>query len=210
MNTTSPMHYRPTQPEHLIGPARKIANVLVPKARRLLENPNESLMKVLLYGVPGVGKSRVAEMIGMTLTGGQRLSYQEIEGKNVKIDTVRSWMDQLCYGSLFGGFQVQVVNELDLVPRDAQDLMLGYLDRLPTGRAFIGTSNLQLDLLAERFQTRLQQFKMDAPDTSEIVAMLQDKFCIPETQANQIAVGSGGNVRAALADAESLLDCQVA
>lgn len=204
------MHYKPTAPEHMIGPANKIASILVPKAKRLLDSPNESLMKVLLYGVPGVGKSRIAEMIGLTLTGGQRLSYQEIEGKNVKIDTVRQWMDQLAYGSLFGGFQVQVVNELDLVPRDAQDLMLGYLDRLPTGRAFIGTSNLQLDLLAERFQTRLQQFKVEPPDTEDIATFLIERFEIPEMQANQIAVGSGGNVRAALADAESLLDCQVA
>lgn len=203
------MHYKPTAPEHLIGPARKIAGILMPKAKRLAKNPNGG-MKLLLYGVPGVGKTRIAQMLADTLTGGQRLCIEWIEGKDVRIDTVRKWKDQLAYGSMFSTFNVQIVDELDLVPRDAQDLMLGYLDRLPAGRAFIGTSNLQLDLLQERFQTRLQQFKVGQPDTEEIARFLVEKFDIGEMEANQIAVGSGGNVRAALADAESLLDCQMA
>lgn len=204
------MHYRPTQPEHLIGPAQRIASILVPKARRLNASPQEGLMKLLLFGAPGVGKTNVAQMVAASLAGGERLSIEETEGKNVRIETVRRWIDQLAYGNLWGGLQVQIVNELDLVPRDAQDLMLGYLDRLPSGRAFIGTSNLQLDLLQERFHTRLQQFRVEAPSTEDIASFLMKRFSIGEMEANQIAVGSGGNVRAALADAESLLDCQMA
>ena len=46
------------------------------------------------------------------------------------------------------------MNELDRCTREAQDLLLTYLDRLPPGRALLGTSNLHLDPLTERFQTR--------------------------------------------------------
>ena len=56
--------------------------------------------------------------------------------------------------SLFGVYSVKIINDMDRCTRDAQDLLLSYLDRLPPGRAVIGTSNLQLDLLTESFQTR--------------------------------------------------------
>ena len=49
---------------------------------------------------------------------------------------------------------MKIINDMDRCTRDAQDLLLSYLDRLPPGRAVIGTSNLQLDLLTESFQTR--------------------------------------------------------
>ncbi len=75
-------------------------------------------------------------------------------------------MTQLPYGSLFGAWSVKIVNELDRCSREAQDLLLTYLDRMPAGRAFPGTSNLQLDLLTERFQTRFQAIKLLPPGTA--------------------------------------------
>jgi hypothetical protein len=70
----------------------------------------------------------------------------------------------------------------------------------------IGTSNLQLDLLTERFQTRFQSIKLNAPSTEEIAGLLQQHWPVDEAVALRIAVGSGGCVRAALADLESWLD----
>lgn len=160
---------------------------------------------MLLYGPPGVGKTTVAEMLAAELAGSP-LAVEDFNGKLVGIETVKAWMGGLAYGNLFGDFSVRIVNELDRCSRDAQDLLLTYLDRLPAGRAFIGTSNLQLDLLTERFQTRFQAVKLRAPATEEIARFLSSKWEIDPKTAAQIAVGSGGCVRAALADLENWLD----
>jgi hypothetical protein len=81
---------------------------------------------------------------------------------------------------------------------------------MPSDRAFLGTSNLQLDLLTERFQTRFQTWKITAPESDDIAAWLVRRWRTPRKLAEQIAVGSGGCVRAALADLESALDLEAA
>ena len=118
---------------------------------------------------------------------------------------MRQWQDSSCYRSLFGGYTVKIVNELDGATPPAQDLLLTYLDEMPKRNAFIGTSNLDLSQLSERFQSRLQQFKLTAPDTDTLATFL-GKWNVPLKIAAQIAVGSGGNVRAALLDAQSMLE----
>jgi hypothetical protein len=107
---------------------------------------------------------------------------------------------------LFGGYDVKVVNEMDRASKEAQDLLLTYLDKLRPGKAFIGTSNLQLDLLTERFQTRFQAWKITAPAADEIAAWLVRRWKAPKSLAHEIALGCGGCVRAALADLESAYD----
>ena len=72
----------------------------------------------------------------------------------------------------------------------------------------IGTSNLQLDLLTERFQIRFQSIKLAAPTTEEIAGLLQQHWTVDEATALRIAIGSGGCVRAALADLESWRDVE--
>ena len=200
----SPLAWRPTGPGDLIGHAGEVAASLLAKARATKNNGRHP-MKVLLYGPPGVGKTTIAEMVAAELAGSP-FGIEDFNGKLVGIETVKAWMGGLAYGSLFGDFSVRIVNELDRCSRDAQDLLLTYLDKLPAGRAFIGTSNLQLDLLTERFQTRFQAIKLRAPDTDEIARFLSAKWDVDSKIAAQIAVGSGGCVRAALADLENWLD----
>jgi replication-associated recombination protein RarA len=200
----SPMNWRPRTAEDLIGQARRVALAQVSKAQRMKDDPSAT-MKLLLYGPPGVGKTSVVELVALQLAG-TPLSIEDYNGREVSVDLVREWMRQLPYGSLFGTWTVKIVNELDRCSREAQDLLLTYLDRLPPGRAFLGTSNLQLDLLTERFQTRFQAIKLLPPTTEELAAFLSTHWAVPQVTANQIAVGSGGCVRAALADLESYLD----
>jgi hypothetical protein len=117
-------------------------------------------------------------------------------------------METLPYGSLFSNWSVKIINELDRCSRDAQDILLTYLDKLPPGKALIGTSNLQLDLLTERFHTRFQSIKLTAPGTEEIAEFLRAHWKVPRDVALRIAVGSGGCVRAAMADLETWLDVE--
>ena len=200
----SPMNWRPRTAEDLIGQAKRVALAQASKAKRLASDPSAT-MKLLLYGPPGVGKTSVVELVALQLAG-TPLSIEDYNGREVTVDLVREWMRQLPYGSLFSSWSVKIVNELDRCSREAQDLLLTYLDRLPPGRAFLGTSNLQLDLLTERFQTRFQAIKLLPPSTEELAAFLSTHWAVPSVTANQIAVGSGGCVRAALADLESYLD----
>lgn len=202
--SSSPMNWRPRTAEDLIGQARRVALAQVSKALRMKDDPSAT-MKLLLYGPPGVGKTSVVELVALQLAG-TPLSIEDYNGREVSVDLVREWMRQLPYGSLFGTWTVKIVNELDRCSREAQDLLLTYLDRLPPGRAFLGTSNLQLDLLTERFQTRFQAIKLLPPTTEELAAFLGTHWPVPAFTASQIAVGSGGCVRAALADLESYLD----
>uniref|UniRef100_UPI003784FC50 ATP-binding protein n=1 Tax=Prosthecobacter sp. TaxID=1965333 RepID=UPI003784FC50 len=198
------MNWRPRTAEDLIGQAWRVALAQAGKAKRLAADPSAT-MKLLLYGPPGVGKTSVVELVALQLAG-TPLSIEDYNGREVTVDLVREWMKQLPYGSLFSSWSVKIVNELDRCSREAQDLLLTYLDRLPPGRAFLGTSNLQLDLLTERFQTRFQAIKLLPPTTEELAAFLTAHWAVPLVTANQIAVGSGGCVRAALADLESYLD----
>ncbi|WP_345738078.1 ATP-binding protein [Prosthecobacter algae] len=200
------MNWRPRIAEDLIGQAKRVAMAQGSKAKRLSSDPSAT-MKLLLYGPPGVGKTSVVELVALQLAG-TPLSIEDYNGREVTVDLVRDWMRQLPYGSLFSSWSVKIVNELDRCSREAQDLLLTYLDRLPPGRAFLGTSNLQLDLLTERFQTRFQAIKLLPPTTEELAAFLSAHWAVPSVTATQIAVGSGGCVRAALADLESYLDQQ--
>mgnify|MGYP006292169307 CR=1 FL=1 len=200
----SPLSWRTTGPDDLLGPARTVAEKLLAKAEAA-KNNGRSPLKVLLYGPPGVGKTSIAEMLALQLAG-TRWSIDDTNGKLVTIETVKGWLHQLAYGDLFSDWSVKLVNEMDRCSRDAQDLMLSYLDRLPPGRAFIGTSNLDLSQLTERFQTRFQAIKIAAPDSEEVRGFLMERWEVPESVASMIAVGSGGNVRAALADLESHFD----
>jgi replication-associated recombination protein RarA len=199
----NPSNYHPTTPEEFIGQANAVAQLLQRKANTALSG-GDGPVKLLLYGASGVGKTRLAEMLAKRIAP-HKIFIESTNGRNVTIDVVRNWMQAAAYRPQ--GWTVKIVNELDTAPAAAQDLLLTYLDEMREGHAFIGTSNMQLNLLQERFQTRLQQLPVQAPDTETIVQFLRSKW--KEIQADvaaQIAVGSGGNVRAALMDAQSYLD----
>lgn len=192
----------------LIGPAAKVGKILdglVPKLKAT--DGTGSARGFLLYGPPGVGKTRLSSRFSLAMAG-DPLAIDERSGLNVTIDVVRDWLGRLGMGNLFGDWQVRMIEELDRVPRDAQDLLLHYLDKLPPKTLFIGTSNLQIDLLQERFQSRLRTWKIMPPDTAELTAFLQRERNVSATAAGRIAVGSGGNVRMALLDADNELDAR--
>lgn len=204
---TQPAQYNPARPADFIGPAHKAAKLLTAKSAALLA-AGRGTVKLLLYGPPGVGKTRLAEMFAGQLAG-HATQIESCNGRNVDLSLVRRWQESARYLPLHGQFSVKIVNELDTCPPASQDLLLTYLDEMPDNTAFIGTSNLDLRQLVERFQTRLQQVQVKAPETKELTGLLA-RWKLREQIVNQIAVGSGGNVRAALLDAQTVLDAQLA
>lgn len=205
---TDPSNYAPLTSSDFIGDARRIAVMLEAKAAAVLkasELRQPATAKLLLFGAPGTGKTKLAEMFA-SLLAWHPTAIESINGRNLTIDVVRRWQDAARYLTIGGQWTIRICNELDTAPPASQDLLLTLLDEMPNYTAFIGTSNLQLDMLSERFQTRLQQFKVKAPSTEEIATFLAEKWGLKKKRALEVAVGSGGNVRCALLDAQSILD----
>lgn len=207
---TNPAEYIPTHPSDFIGDAALLAKMLEVKSaefRKAAESKRPTCIKYLFFGPPGTGKSRLALFLAERIAG-HSSCIEVVSGRSVNIDLVRSWQESCRYYPMRGLFAVRILNELDLCPPAAQDLLLQFLDEQPWHSAFIGTSNLRVDLLAERFETRLQQFKVGAPSTEQIAAFLSRRWGFRNEMAMRIAVGSGGNVRAACLDAQSILDVE--
>jgi DNA polymerase III delta prime subunit len=183
----------------LIGPAGKLAAVLL----RTL--PEKDRVKLLFSGLPGVGKTELANQIALQLCG-SHWGIESVNGRNLSIHLVRQWSCDGLSSCLFGtGYKIKIVNEIDTAPADAQDALLSYLDEMPAGRGFIATSNLEIDKLSRRFVTRLQRHDIAAPEPEEIAALLAGQG-VPALIAQQIAFLCGGCVRAALLDADAWRD----
>lgn len=182
------------EPCPLIGPAK-------PLAERLVATAGDRL-KLLFYGPPGVGKTALAEWIAVQLAG--KFDIESINGRNLTIGVARQWMQDLQSMSLYSTWRIRIVNEVDTAPADTQDALLSLLDEMPTQRGFIGTSNLQIKELSERFRTRLEKYKITAPAQDEILALLLARGMAAEP-AKMAAATCGGNVRQALIDAAAWL-----
>lgn len=196
-----PSDFRPVTPRDLIGEAGRLATALL--AHTAKAKHDDALIKVLLYG-PGTGKTTIADMIAATLAN-QKFDIESINGRDLTIEVVRDWRRDNCYGALSGGWKVKVINELDLAPMAAQDLMLSYLDELAPRTAVIGTSNESFETLSARFKSRFQSIKIPAPSQSQLSRWLKRKFGLARQGADWIAATCCGNVRQALLEATSLL-----
>jgi replication-associated recombination protein RarA len=193
----------PSCPADFVGQAGKVAVVLLRKAERLRKNPEQPL-KLLISGAPGIGKTSLVNMIARTLVS-YPVAIEDVNGKEVGLELAREWTRSLAYGSLFGSWSVKVVNELDRCSKDAQDMLLTYLDRMKPGHAFLGTTNLDLGRLTERFQTRFQSVRLQPPEIEVLAAFLARRWAVPIATTRMIAARAAGNVRAAMGDLEMWL-----
>jgi len=119
-------------------------------------------------------------LIARTLAG-HPAAIEDVNGREVGLELAREWMRSLAYGSLFGPWSVKVVNELDRCSKDAQDMLLTYLDRMKPGHAFLGTTNLDPGSLTERFQTRFQSVRLQPPEKEVLAAFLARRWDAPIT-----------------------------
>lgn len=199
----APTCFVPACPADFVGQAGKVADVLMRKAERLKAQPDQPF-KLLISGAPGIGKTSMVNLIARTLVS-HPTAIEDVNGKEVGLELAREWTRSLAYGSLFGSWSVKVVNELDRCSKDAQDMLLTYLDRMKPGHAFLGTTNLNLSSLTERFQTRFQSVRLQPPENEVLAAFLARRWRAPIATTRMIAAGAAGNVRAAMADLEMWL-----
>lgn len=197
----SPSEFIPRCPEDLLGPAAALGMAVMAHTMRIKGERNGHL-KACFCGKPGTGKTTLANLIADALCV-QPLEVERLNGRNVTIEVVRDWQKNSCYGSMFGGWTVKVINELDLVPMAAQELMLSYLDELRPRFAVIATSNESMETLSDRFMSRFQVVKVASPEQSVIKQWLMRKWRVAETAAEWISISCCGNVREALLQASS-------
>jgi len=195
-----PTCFVPSCPADFVGQAGKVAEVLLRKAERLRVIPNQPL-KLLISGAPGIGKTSLVNLIARSLAS-HPAAIEDVNGREVGLDVAREWTRSLAYASMFGPWSIKIVNELDRCSKDAQDMLLTYLDRMRPGHAFLCTTNLDLSSLTERFQTRFQSVRLQPPENEALAAFLARRWGAPITITRQIAEGTKGNVRAAMADLE--------
>jgi replication-associated recombination protein RarA len=198
--TVPPTCFVPSCPADFVGQAGKVAEMLLRKAEALRAQPDRSF-KLLISGAPGIGKTSLVNLVARALAS-HPAAIEDVNGREVGLDTARDWIRTLGYGTLFGPWSVKVVNELDRCSRDAQDLLLTYLDRLPAGHAFLGTTNLDIGNLTERFQTRFQSVRLQPPANEILAQFLARRWGAPISITRKIADGAKGNVRAAMGDLE--------
>lgn len=198
-----PTCFVPSCPADFVGQAGKVAEVLLRKAERLRASPDQPL-KLLISGSPGIGKTSLVNLVARTLAS-HPTAIEDVNGKEVGLELARDWTRSLVYGSLFGSWSVKVVNELDRCSKDAQDMLLTYLDRMKPGHAFLGTTNIDIGSLTERFQTRFQSVRLQPPENEVLAAFLARRWATPIATTRMIAAGATGNVRAAMADLEMWL-----
>jgi replication-associated recombination protein RarA len=198
-----PSLYTPSSPEEIIGSAGQIAVELQRAVKDALDNGNAPI-KVIFAGDPGVGKSTLAKLLITLLGVTSKWSVKKYSGKDITVETVREIAADLHYKDLFGAYRIIWIEEVDAASADGLTRFLMEIDDLPNACALICTTNAKDGDMKKRFETRLKFYQVDHPEPHEIQALLT-RFGISKRDAVQIATFACGNVRAALLDAERLL-----
>lgn len=187
----------------LFGPSARIEAAI----KRKMERPDFASTgphKWLFFGGPGLGKTAIANMIVEKLDPG-RMSHIKLNGKELTVDIVREWRKMQRNLTIGSDWFITHIDELDSASKDAQSLLLSWLDHMPDHAIAIATSNLDLESMQERLHSRFQQLRFDPPSDQEIYDALRAAG-LPVEAAKQIAEGSRGNVRTAEMDATTWID----
>lgn len=200
-----PSQYLPSKPHDFCGKTGRIAALLFKKAEALKQN--DACAKWLFTGSPGLGKSRLAEVLARDLA--HHPSYIEhLNGQSLNVELVREWERSLHYCRVSGERIVKVCDEIDAASPAALNELRTYLDRIKTGTVIIATTNKTLKELPAQLQTRFAPFQFEPVTPDDFADWMATQFGFDRAVALDIGRRNMGCVRAAMIDCEAHLDSQ--
>jgi DNA polymerase III delta prime subunit len=185
----------------LIGMAGQIAKVQIAR----VDQRRASRIKLLLHGDPGCGKSAACRLIGDGIA--REHSISRLSACQLNADMVRDWLHECRYSR--SEWRVYHLDECDAINPTVGVLMLQFLDEVPPMTAVLCTSNESLGELSDRFQSRFQTIQVRRPAPDHIADFLAGRWPKLADVAQEIAGQCGGDVRAALNDAQAHLDFEM-
>ncbi|HVY68925.1 MAG TPA: AAA family ATPase [Verrucomicrobiae bacterium] len=194
-----PSTYRPRMADDFVGPAKRNAE-LISRLVAAAKASDHAPLALMLWGPPGVGKTQLAEFFTRAIGAGP-WSIHKFNGTQVKIEEVETLAREFRAPSLFDGYRVIRVEEVDKVPHLAQVRLLTLLDDLPPRAAIVATSNCRPEEFEIRFQRRFTVLHVTPPPLNDVESLLL-RLGVPAKAARHIANFSGGNIGQALKDAD--------
>ena len=202
---------------HYLGKTGRIAASIYTRLPALQRGDGEVLTRCLLFtGEPGIGKTSLAIDLAAAISGdkvdairmGRAFCVETCNGQSCTIERVRQWRYSQCYRPITGtGTGVYLVDEIDGAGPAACNELRSFLDNLYPGRVFIATTNKKPEELQEQLQSRFKTYRFDPVPEHEIAGWLLLQFPLLTPQmAADTAKGVRGNVRAARADALTLVE----
>ena len=218
MNNGLPSTFKPATAADFVGDGNWFATLLL----RKLAKAGDAPLKWLFCGPPGCGKTTLADFLAITMAK-NKVAIETVNGQSCDIEKVRQWNRGTAYKSMFGERIVQIVNEIDKASDAAANELRSYLDNLPAGHAFIGTSNLYPDRsptateagdpkdktrkLQFQLQRRMFCYEFANPAPEVLGRWMHSKWpSVGLVKAMDIAERHEGCVASALIDLESAMD----
>jgi DNA polymerase III delta prime subunit len=200
---TPPSQYQPARPEQFVGKTSRIADLLFKKAEGIKNN--DACAKWLFTGPPGIGKSRLAEVLARELAH-HPSAIEQLNGQSLSVDLVREWERSLYYKPICGQRWVKVVDEIDASSPAAQNELRTYLDRIKSGTVVIATTNKTLKELPQQLQTRFFPYVFEPVTPAAFADWMAATWGFDRAAALDIAERNMGCVRSALIDCEAHMD----
>ena len=171
--------------KHLIGNGKILTNLI----------NNKKIFSMILYGLPGIGKTSIANAIVSELN----IKYKFLNATiNNKSDFDIAIAEAKMYGEM-----VLIVDEIHRMNKDKQDLLLPYIENGIIILIGITTSN-PYHKINPAIRSRCQIFEIKPLEENDIIEGIKkaikylDKIKIDNTTIKYIAQLSGGDLRYAL------------
>lgn len=171
--------------KHLIGNGKILTNLI----------KNKKIFSMILYGLPGIGKTSIANAIVSELN----IKYKFLNATiNNKSDFDIAIAEAKMYGEM-----VLIVDEIHRMNKDKQDLLLPYIENGIIILIGITTSN-PYHKINPAIRSRCQIFEIKPLEENDIIEGIKkaikylEKIKIDNTTIKYIAQLSGGDLRYAL------------
>jgi DNA polymerase-3 subunit gamma/tau len=198
------LKYRPQELSEVVGNTEVIESL-----QKTLQEPEKAPHSYLFVGQTGCGKTTLARIIAKEL-GCDELAYNEINAAdNNGVDDVRSIIQKCQFSPLRGKCIVWVIDEAQMLTRQAQNALLKILEDTPSHVYFILCTTDPQKLLPT-VKGRCVQYEMNTLDERQMFTLLRkvvkaEEETLEKIVYTQIYKESKGHPRNALQILEKVL-----